>query len=221
MSNKRTFGYIEIIFDIAYLITVFGLGAVILFQAESMPQRLYGIMAFVLVIGDSFHLIPRIISAFRKDSVQVEGLLGVGKMITSVGMTVFYIILWGIGAMLYMPQGAFLWTGAAVSLAFVRIVITLLPQNRWGKDEAKWNIYRNIPFFLLGIMTGYLYWYYRAGEYMNFRFMWLAILISFLCYIPVVLWVKKYPMVGMLMLPKSCAYVWIITMGIQLGTGAF
>lgn len=214
MKNKRTFGYIEVIFDVAYLCTAFGLGLFIFGRAESVPQKWYGIMAFVLVFGDAFHLLPRIKNALQRDNRQAEQLLGIGKMLTSVGMTAFYLILWVIGVILYDPKHAIGWTVAATALAMVRIIITLLPQNHWGgKEESKWNIYRNIPFFLLGAMTGYLYWYYRAGIYTNFRWMWLAILISFVCYIPVVLWVKKHPMIGMLMLPKSCAYLWIIAMG--------
>lgn len=43
-----------------------------------------------------------------------------------------------------------------------------------------------------------------------------AIIISFGCYIPVTLFSKKKPMVGLLMIPKTCAYMWIIAMGLQL-----
>ena len=43
-----------------------------------------------------------------------------------------------------------------------------------------------------------------------------AILISFGCYLPVTLLSKKIPKVGLLMIPKTCAYVWIIVMGLQL-----
>lgn len=42
-----------------------------------------------------------------------------------------------------------------------------------------------------------------------------AILISFGCYLPVTLLCKKYPKVGLLMIPKTCAYIWMIVMGLQ------
>lgn len=45
------------------------------------------------------------------------------------------------------------------------------------------------------------------------RFVALAIVISFACYLPVVLWVDKYPKLGMLMVPKTCAYLWIVMIG--------
>ncbi|MBQ2035689.1 MAG: hypothetical protein II218_07245 [Peptococcaceae bacterium] len=46
-----------------------------------------------------------------------------------------------------------------------------------------------------------------------FQWMWLTVVISFVCYIPVVLFAETIPAVGMLMLPKACAYVWAVAMG--------
>ena len=43
--------------------------------------------------------------------------------------------------------------------------------------------------------------------------MWLAILLSFGFYIPVVLFADQYPLLGMLMIPKTLAYVWVVFMG--------
>lgn len=48
-----------------------------------------------------------------------------------------------------------------------------------------------------------------------FHFMWLAITHSFAFYIPVILWAGAAPLVGMLMIPKTCAYVWVVVMGWQ------
>lgn len=46
-----------------------------------------------------------------------------------------------------------------------------------------------------------------------FRWMWLTIVLSFGFYIPVVLWADTIPMIGMLMIPKTCAYVWTVLIG--------
>ena len=42
---------------------------------------------------------------------------------------------------------------------------------------------------------------------------WLSIVISFACYLPVVLFAERYPLVGILMIPKTCAYVWTVMIG--------
>ena len=43
--------------------------------------------------------------------------------------------------------------------------------------------------------------------------MWLTIVLSFAFYIPVVLWADTIPMIRMLMIPKTCAYVWTVLIG--------
>lgn len=55
----------------------------------------------------------------------------------------------------------------------------------------------------------------NAGGY-HMTKMEAAILISFGCYLPVTLFSKTKPKVGLLMIPKTCAYMWIIAMGLQL-----
>ena len=40
-----------------------------------------------------------------------------------------------------------------------------------------------------------------------------TIVLSFAFYIPVVLWTDVIPMIGMLMIPKTCAYVWTVVIG--------
>ena len=61
--------------------------------------------------------------------------------------------------------------------------------------------------------------FYKSAKENNdrsFRWMWLTIVLSFAFYIPVVLLADVIPMIGMLMIPKTCAYMWIIAMGLQL-----
>lgn len=75
---------------------------------------------------------------------------------------------------------------------------------------------QNIPFALLGLLVILLF-YKSAKEShdRSFRFMWLTIVLSFGFYIPVVLWADTIPMIGMLMIPKTCAYVWTVVIGYQ------
>ncbi|MEG0108801.1 MAG: hypothetical protein RR705_08120, partial [Lachnospiraceae bacterium] len=103
-------------------------------------------------------------------------------------------------------------------LAIMRITLCLLPQNKWtGRPPSyKWGIYRNIPFVIMGIMVLLFFAVCGGSQLPQLRFIWLAILLSFAFYIPVVLGANKNPKLGMLMLPKTLAYVWIICMGLGL-----
>ena len=97
-------------------------------------------------------------------------------------------------------------------------IVCLLPQNNWCTDEGnlKLSVIRNAVFAITGIGVIILYAISgNAGDYHMTR-MVAAILISFGCYIPVTLFSKTKPKVGLLMIPKTCAYMWMIVMGLQL-----
>ncbi|WP_262428293.1 hypothetical protein [Paratissierella segnis] len=93
----------------------------------------------------------------------------------------------------------------------------MLPQNKWQEryPPINWGIWRNIPFFILGISVSGLFFLQRSIV-PGLGCMWLAIILSFAFYLPVVLWSNKNPKIGMLMLPKSCAYLWMLVMCLSL-----
>lgn len=130
-------------------------------------------------------------------------------------MTIFYVILYHIGKRRYGLHSRAL-TGAVYTLAAARIGLCLFPQNAWLSANAplSWGIWRNVPFALLGalVIVVFLRGARQAGD-RAFRWMWLAIVLSFAFYIPVVLWADVVPLVGMLMIPKTCAYMWVVWMG--------
>ncbi|HHV10526.1 MAG TPA: hypothetical protein GXX75_09660 [Clostridiales bacterium] len=212
-KNRRVFGYFEIVFDMLYLCIAGIAGAYILSQAKEPGQILAGSMILVLGGGDAFHLVPRILVVLTGKEEWLSRALGFGKLVTSVTMTAFYVLLWHIGLLIFSPEGMALWTGTVYALAALRVLLCLFPQNRWfdKKPPVKWGIYRNIPFFLLGAVVSGLYFVYR-GSAIQLSWMWMAILLSFVFYIPVVLWVNRSPKLGMLMFPKTCAYIWIVFM---------
>jgi hypothetical protein len=84
----------EGVFDIAYLLFTNLLGWVMIIGGISAYSRLSGIMALVLSFGDAFHLIPRIIALTTTGTDDYAFSLGLGKLITSITMTFFYVLLY-------------------------------------------------------------------------------------------------------------------------------
>lgn len=211
MKNKKVFGFFELIFDVFYLLAGLAMAIILLSRGINPPRTLAGVMALVLIIGDGFHLIPRIGSILAKDTGPYQKALGLGKLVTSLTMTVFYIFLWHIGLTLFKPPATAFYTSLLYLLALARIVLCLFPQNQWlgARPSVKWGIIRNIPFVLEGLMVLGLFFVYRES-FLPFRWLWLAILLSFAFYLPVVLWAHRKPAVGMLMLPKTCMYLWML-----------
>lgn len=222
----------ETLFDILYLTTVITLGVRMIRVSARKNQVqiqfqiqycLFGIMAVVLGCGDAFHLIPRAIALCTTGLSNYTAALGIGKLITSITMTLFYFLLYLIWRCRYQIkyQAETARKNKAITilvwlLSICRIVLCLFPQNNWTSTHPplSWGIYRNIPFVILGALITILF--YRSTKEKQdraFRFLWLAIVLSFACYIPVVLFSDSIPAVGMLMIPKTCAYVWMVLIG--------
>ncbi len=208
---------VETLFDAVYLISVIAIGILMIRGSKGNRQfRLFGWMAVVLGAGDSFHLIPRALALCTTGLENYTVPLGLGKWITSVTMTVFYVLLYYVWRQRYQVSGQRVLTAAVYILAGARIALCMMPQNQWLNAEAplSFGIYRNIPFALLGLLVIVLF-YRSAKEHRDraFRWMWLTIVLSFGFYIPVVLWADMVPLIGMLMIPKTCAYVWTVLIG--------
>lgn len=204
-------------FDIVYLATVLTLGIKMLRQCGDRAQfRLFGAMAVVLGAGDAFHLVPRAVELCTTGLENYTVALGAGKWITSITMTVFYILLYYVWRLRYQVQGRRGVTALVWVLAALRIGLCMMPQNRWLSADAplSWGIWRNLPFAALGLVVIVLFFRSaREHEDKAFRWMWLTIVLSFGFYIPVVLWADTVPVIGMLMIPKTCAYVWTVVIG--------
>ena len=208
---------VETLFDAVYLTTVITLGIRMIRGSKQGNQfRLFGWMAVILGAGDAFHLVPRAVALCTTGLENYTTSLGMGKWITSVTMTIFYVLLYYVWRRRYQVQGGSGLTAGVYLLAILRIVLCMMPQNQWlsANPPLSWGIWRNIPFALLGLVIIVLF--YRSAKSHGdraFRWMWLTILLSFGFYIPVVLWAEIVPMVGMLMIPKTCAYVWTVLIG--------
>lgn len=213
----------ETLFDIVYLSTVITLGYRMIRGGKGQKQYLlFGIMAVVLGCGDAFHLIPRAVALCTTGLESYPAALGIGKLVTSITMTVFYLLLYYVWRARYRITGRAGLTAGVWALSLSRILLCLAPQNRWTSADAplSWGIYRNIPFALLGLLIVLLF--YRSAKRHGdraFHFLWLAVLLSFAFYLPVVLFADALPPVGMLMIPKTCVYVWMVVMGFRAMKG--
>ena len=207
----------ETLFDAVYLVTVITLGVLMIRGGRGRKQvLLFGAMAVTLGCGDAFHLVPRAVALCTTGLQDYTAALGVGKLITSVTMTAFYVLLYYVWRSRYEIEGKKELTIAVWALAVIRVALCLFPQNAWTSAEAplSWGIYRNIPFALLGALIVVLFYRSaRARQDAPFRHLWLTVVLSFACYIPVVLFADAVPAVGMLMIPKTCAYVWTVLIG--------
>lgn len=201
--------YGESVFDVLYLILTVTVGVIILIKARNGNEKLMGAAAVILGCGDAFHLVPRVLNYFI--DADFTAALGAGKLITSVTMTLFYILVYHIGRSYFGLGKNRTLTAAVYALSALRIALCLFPQNRWLQNESgmTWGIIRNVPFTALGVIVIILYFRNRKTA-KRFAPMWILMLLSFAFYIPVAVFAGVVPMLGMLMLPKTVCYVLIV-----------
>lgn len=82
-------------------------------------------MAITLGCGDAFHLIPRAIALCTTGLQDYTASLGIGKMITSITMTVFYVLLYYVWLCRYGAKDHQKTTIAVWILAVLRIILCL------------------------------------------------------------------------------------------------
>lgn len=205
----------ETVFDVFYLGFALTAGFTMLRKGTTPLIRKAGLMAALLGAGDAFHLIPRCYALWTDGLEANAAALGTGKLITSITMTIFYLILYGIWRERYQIRNHNSLTWTMWGLSLLRIALCLLPQNRWFsyRQPLLFGILRNIPFAAMGIIIIVIFAQENKKENDPvFRFMPLAVTLSFGFYLPVVLFSGIAPAVGILMIPKTLAYVWVVLM---------
>ena len=123
----------ESTFDILYLLFAVIIGCLIIRKSRNKTQKLMGISAIVLGCGDAFHLVPRVINYFSQSDLSAA--LGIGKLVTSITMTVFYLLLYYVWLGAYEENENRNTTVCVWLLTAARIILCLFPQNGWLTND--------------------------------------------------------------------------------------
>lgn len=198
----------ETIFETIYLLFALFCGIFLLVKSKGrLDYILLGIAILVLGGGDAFHLIPRMIGLNTTGLENYKVELGLGKLVTSITMTFFYVLMYVFLIVRYKKNPP-LWLHIVYGFLFlVRIILVSLPYNNWFDESPyEWNIIRNIPFVLMGVILIVLaFKYQREDRY--FKWTWLIVILSFVFYLITALGASFVPMLGLMMLPKTICYM--------------
>jgi hypothetical protein len=207
--------WVEVLFNIIYLVIIWTL---VIMMARRLPhvapedravaKRLMWAFA-LLALGDTGHVGFRVVAYALGGLDAHPVLVGMGALSTAFTVTLFYMLMVDIWRLRYNKSlGVFGWFLLAVGA--LRLVGMLFPQNQWGQIVApyNWSLLRNSLLVVqgLGVMVLLLRDAIRSGDA---PFMWIGVMIalSYAFYAPVILWSAAAPLLGMLMIPKTCAYV--------------
>jgi len=210
-------------FNLAYLVVIWAMAIAMGWRYALQPaerrrfSRWLLASVLLLALGDSFHLgtrLQRSLTGVERMALFWAGRevpwTGVGAFATSLTLTFFYLFV-----LIYRQERYRLpwaWAEKAiVGLLAVRLLLLFFPQNNWGGPAPEWRIYRNVPFILAGMGVAALF--LRTARMISgpankwLRVIGWAVVVSFVSYAGTILLVERYPMAGILMLPKTVAYV--------------
>jgi hypothetical protein len=213
--------WVEVIFNITYLTVIWTL---VVMMARRLPRVAAGSQALakrmmwafaLLALGDTGHVGFRVVAYALGGLAAHPVLVGMGALSTAVTVTLFYMLMVDIWRRRFnRPLGIFGWS--LLTAGVVRLAVILFPQNQWGQIQAPydWSLLRNALLVVqgIGVMILILRDAIQSGDK---PFTWIGVLIalSYAFYIPVILWSAQDPVLGMLMIPKTCAYVAIAIIG--------
>lgn len=220
--NTTFIVFFESGFNIIYLALVWNLVVLMTRQIGSVAEKdrpaagLIRVAFILLAAGDTGHVGFRVLGYLLgglDTRVNVLGspmsLAGLGTLTTSFTVTLFYMILVFVWRKRYQ-KGSNGLTSLLLAAGLVRLIMMALPGNDWAAvaTPQPMSIYRNIPLMIqgLGVMGLFLYSGYREED-KTFRTIGWMILVSFAFYLPVIFFAQQVPLLGMLMIPKTCAYL--------------
>jgi hypothetical protein len=214
--------WMEVSFNVAYLIVVWGLVLVMarrqgdVAPGDRQVARLVRWAFAFLALGDTGHVGFRVVAYALGDLEatltlfgQELGLVGLGALSTAITVTVFYVLMLEVWRVRFRRKyGPFEYLLLAAAAA--RLVLMIPAANQWNSTgpPQPWSLYRNLPLIVLGLGIAYLILRdaHRVGD-RAFTWIGISILVSYACYTPVILFVQQAPLIGMLMIPKTMAYV--------------
>jgi len=206
----------ETIFETGYLLFAVFCGIFLLIRGKGRAENVLLALAILLLgLGDAFHLIPRMIALNTNGLEAHAAALGVGKLVTSVTMTFFYLLMY-VFLIVRERKTPPMWLHVLYgALLVVRIVLVALPQNKWLESSPYiWNVLRNIPFVLMGVIFIVMSFFYcRKDRY--FKWMWLLVILSFVFYLITALGATFVPILGLMMLPKTICYMVIFVFALR------
>ncbi len=211
----------EVSFDILYLIIIWAMVAIMFNRRKDNPtpeSSLWLAGFFLLAFGDTGHVGFRVAAYALGDissAISIGSsdfiLVGIGAALTAYTITILYMLMMHGWALRNSEKKGIAYK-LVMLLGIARLIIMLFPGNAWNSMATpySWSLLRNAPLTIMGIIIAVSF--LKSGKARSDKFQkrlaW-CIFISFGFYLPVILFVRFIPLLGMLMMPKTVAYLFM------------
>jgi len=171
------------------------------------------------------------------DSSMGIAIYGFGLIMTGITMTIFYLgfyYFWketylktkNITVLSKIQEKIRIYDGIAIGSVIIRTILILLPWNNWGSSPEyyysvfSFRLLTNLPLYVIGMEVLYLFYISTKSEEItkqmpnNITFalkncvIW--IIVSYVTYTITLFGVPVMPILGMMMIPKTIAYLIVL-----------
>ncbi len=220
--NSQFIMFFESSFNIIYLVLVWVFVFLMTRNISAVKEKdrptagLIRVAFILLAAGDTGHVGFRVLGYLLgglDTQVNILGssmsLAGLGTLTTSFTVTLFYMIMVFVWQKRFQRGGNWL-TSLLLAAGLIRLMMMALPSNDWAAvvPPQPMSTYRNIPLLIqgMGAIGLFLFSGYREKDRTFLTIGWM-IFISYAFYLPVILFAQQIPLLGVLMIPKTCAYL--------------
>ena len=213
--NDTLLKWFEISFDVLYLFTIWVIVILMarkqvhLTDRSSKVGKLFLASFFLLALGDTGHVGFRVLAYSLGGLANNPALVGLGALATAITVTFFYMLVAEIWRLRFSHRRGILWW-VLMLFGVLRLAIMIPSGNMWSSvvPPYGWSLARNIPLMVQGIGVAILLLVDGIRHSDGFsKKVSIMIFLSYACYTPVILFIQRVPMLGMLMIPKTVAYV--------------
>jgi len=171
------------------------------------------------------------------DSAMGIQIYGFGLIMTGITMTIFYLgfyYFWKetylnttqIPALDKMRQNIRIYDWTAIGSVIIRTILILLPWNNWGSSPVyyysvfSFRVLTNLPLYVIGMEVLYLFYISSKSKEINqhapkeitfaLKNCVIWIIVSYVTYTITLFGVPVLPILGMMMIPKTIAYLIVL-----------
>lgn len=206
--------------ELGYLLFLLISGCLFLTKGGGTAASLLSaLLSFLLGIGDSFYLIPRVRGVIEGKSGRIERLMMRGIFVSYYTVTASHLILLYIWKELFPPITPFplcalvIWAAAVFRTGAGIFTAGNMEERRY---DRRWILYRTVPLVLTGVFLIILFLLPQGNAGSGYLKMSLAILVSTGCSIPLEIWYGDVPGIGFFMIPRAVSYAAMMIMGLML-----
>ena len=203
---------IKSMFYIAFIIISLYVGTTMFTKSNGEKSiKLFGFMVLFLGIGESFHIVPRVLDIFSFDIENIQQYIDTGRFIASISIILVYLILIWLWKVYYEVNTTKNFNIILYLLAIGGVILSLVLMKT---DNSLLILLRNIPTLIIGFII--ILSYKKLAVESNkqvFKHLWIAVLLGLVFTLGFELLSPEYSLFIILMMPKTLVYIWLVLMG--------